>query len=72
VVDQAAEPALLLDPATRARIRKTLAGHSAAAWAPKGIDCLWWSRFAKGQIEIVPLSRFRTIAAWFPALRILL
>lgn len=61
-------PQLLLDRATRARIRKTLAGHSAAAWAPKGIDRTWWSEFAKGRVETVPLSSWRTVCAWHPGL----
>ena len=72
MVYQTAEPVLLLDQATRTRIRAALRNYRGGAWAPQGIDRQWWSEFAKGRVEAVPVSRFRIIAAWFPAVRIVL
>ena len=63
MVDQIAEPILLLDRATRARICTALRDYRGRAWAPQGIDRQWWSDFAKGRVETVPVSRWRTVCA---------
>ena len=60
--EDAPETVRVLDQATRARIRAALHDYRAAGWAPLGVDCHWWSEFAKGRVKTVPLSRLRTIA----------
>jgi hypothetical protein len=72
VVSQAAEPVLLLDRATRAKIRAALLEYRGQAWAPQGLDRRWWAEFARGKIETVPVSRWRTVYVWFPQVRIVL
>ena len=64
--------AILLNEQARRRLRKALKGYSAPGWAPLGIDRGWWRAFARGKVEMVPISTWRTAAAWYPTIARLL